>query len=197
MGLRHPQRDLIHRTRCVSCSASIMSENSLNVGDILAVVFDRGNLGTFHWAICVPLNSTVAAKYHVTDSKGEWEFELDEQGGIPLHDLMVSQKNTSSQKICAAVKIGTLDRRVVDREVLTPFLNTIEMAVPVVDKERERIFTCRVWFRQAIRELHETGFLECSDVDALEKECIRHGLGNTPEGDVYKEYAYYVSKHSE
>ncbi|KAJ6486369.1 hypothetical protein C8R47DRAFT_979683 [Mycena vitilis] len=167
-----------------------MSEHSLNVGDILAVVFDRGNLGTFHWAICVPLDSTVAAKYHVTDSSGDWEFELDERGAVPLHNLIAAQKTTGSQQICAAVKI-------VDREVLTPFLNTIEMAVPVVDKERERKFTCRVWFRQAIRELHDTGFLECSDVDALEKECIRYGLGNTPQGNLCKEYAYYVSKHSE
>lgn len=44
--------------------------------------------------------------------------------------------------------------------------------VPEVDRRREERFTCRVWFREAIRRLVENNILHCLDVDALEAELI-------------------------
>lgn len=53
------------------------------------------------------------------------------------------------------------------------------MAVPIVDLPYEtRGFTCRVWFKEAIRCLHNGGFIYCQNVYALEEECRQYGLNN-------------------
>ncbi|KAJ7862484.1 hypothetical protein B0H14DRAFT_2740207 [Mycena olivaceomarginata] len=50
-------------------------EKTLNVGDILAVLFSSFAIGTFHWAVCVPINSKEAAKYHANNAGSKWLFE--------------------------------------------------------------------------------------------------------------------------
>lgn len=73
-----------------------MATAALNVGDILAVLFSRADPDTFHWAICVPLTTKTAAKYHAKGSGGQWWFE----DPVPNEDLV------GSPIVSAAVKIG-------------------------------------------------------------------------------------------
>lgn len=47
----------------------------LVVGDILAVLFSRTDVDTFHWSICVSLNPREAVKYHAVGSDNHWWFE--------------------------------------------------------------------------------------------------------------------------
>ncbi|PIL22946.1 hypothetical protein GSI_15642 [Ganoderma sinense ZZ0214-1] len=61
------------------------------------------------------------------------------------------------------------------QEGLREMLARIPMAVPEADGERERVFTCRVWVREALRRMHEEGYVDCPDVDALEEEMWRYG----------------------
>ena len=58
------------------------------------------------------------------------------------------------------------------------YLKDIPMAIPLRDIPREPNFTCRVWFREAIRQLNWSQmFVHCNDVDALEKEVWESASG--------------------
>ncbi|KAH0582213.1 hypothetical protein H2248_011861 [Termitomyces sp. 'cryptogamus'] len=159
---------------------------SLIVGDILAVLFSRFEEGTFHWAICIPLDDSKAAKYHVRQSHLHWWFE----DPVPEHDILVSQT------LSAAIKIGSLNPDVVSRDILRDILMPIPIAVPDVDKDREPRFTCRVWFREAIRRLHNHRVILCSNVDELEKECNTYALGNQAAYATWGAYDRKVSQYS-
>lgn len=58
---------------------------------------------------------------------------------------------------------------------LSRLLGAIPMSVPAVDARREPVFTCRVWAREAVRQMHEHGYIDCTDVDSLEEEMWRYG----------------------
>lgn len=79
--------------------STIMSV-SLNIGDILVVLFGRSEPDTFHWTICVPISATVAAKYHVKQSGTNWWFDYSEETGIPEHSI------TTSSTVSVGIKIG-------------------------------------------------------------------------------------------
>ncbi|KAJ7900725.1 hypothetical protein B0H14DRAFT_3123798 [Mycena olivaceomarginata] len=158
----------------------------LNVGDILAVLFSRSDIDTFHWTICVPINSTEAAKYHAKNSGDNWWFE----DPVPRHSIL------DSKLVSASIKIGSLELNVVTKDILRDILQPISMVVPAVDHAREPKFTCRVWFREAVRVLHEARVLNCPDVDALEAECVSYAVVNQAALPGWKGYLYYVSKCS-
>ena len=71
------------------------------------------------------------------------------------------------------------------------------MAIPVEDREVEPLFTCRVWWKQAIRLLSRNGYIVCSDLQALESECKRYAAQNLRSNGKNKRYLYHVSEHSE
>ncbi|KAJ7209996.1 hypothetical protein GGX14DRAFT_363864 [Mycena pura] len=160
--------------------------NSLDVGDILAVLFSRSELDTFHWTICVPMSSKVAAKYHAKNSGDFWWFE----DPVPLHSIL------TSSTVAAAIKIGTMDPTYASKDVLRQYLSPISMSTPAVDQEKEPRFTCRVWFREAIRILHQAGILTCTDVDALEEECVEHAKANQAALPTWGGYMHFVSQYS-
>lgn len=70
------------------------------------------------------------------------------------------------------------------------------MKVPEIDKERESKFTCRVWFREAIRRLNAPGVIKCTNVDALEQEVYQYALPNQAAYPTWQGYLPYVSKYS-
>lgn len=73
-------------------------------------------------------------------------------------------------------KIGKLPKGR-DYGVLDQYLKPIPIAIPEADRGRELTFNCRVWFREAIRTLHNAReFLVCEDVDALEEELTRRAI---------------------
>ncbi|KAF7298321.1 hypothetical protein MKEN_01356600 [Mycena kentingensis (nom. inval.)] len=167
-----------------------MTSPSLHVGDILVVVFSRMEAHTLHWTICVPTTPAQAAKYHAKQSGDNWWFDYSDTAGVPLHSLL------TSQTISASIKIGTIAPGKVHKEVLTEYLKPIPMAVPAIDVQREAKFTCRVWFREAIRVLNKKGLIQCSDVDSLEEEVKGYGLANQASSADWGGYKAYVSKHS-
>ncbi|KAJ7734717.1 hypothetical protein B0H14DRAFT_2543292 [Mycena olivaceomarginata] len=160
-------------------------EKTLNVGDILAVLFSSFAIDTFHWAICVPINNKEAAKYHANNTGGKWLFE----DPVPLHSII------KSRTISAAVKIGSLEPNVSGKDILRDHLEPVSMSIAVIDQAREPEFNCRVWFREAVRVLDQAGILQCRDVDALEAECKSYAMENQI-GPNWQGYRYHVSSHS-
>ncbi len=141
----------------------------------------------FHWYIFVPNAGTGTAadahldvlqsglKMHATtdyspsDTERRWCF-----------DATPTTLATDEGGLAAAATIGRLgievrDGRVRSQEGLRDMLAQIPMAVPEADKAREPVFTCRVWVREALRRMHQEGYVDCPDVDALEEEMWGYG----------------------
>lgn len=61
---------------------------------------------------------------------------------------------------------------------LDDYLRPIPLKVPEVDRGLFSHFTCRVWFRAAIRELHRAGvYVYCPDVNPLEEKLLEAATG--------------------
>ncbi|KAI0672991.1 hypothetical protein C8Q78DRAFT_969926 [Trametes maxima] len=80
----------------------------------------------------------------------------------------------TSPAVAAAAILGRLPPgKTVDD--LDAFLREIPMEVPRIDQDREPVWSCRVWVREALRRMHARGYIVCEDVDALEAEMWEYG----------------------
>ncbi|KAI1793423.1 hypothetical protein LXA43DRAFT_1059795 [Ganoderma leucocontextum] len=130
---------------------------------IYCALFSRGD-GKFHWTIVIPSNnSNDVEMLHVRNPSGGWSFERK------THDV------SNSLTACVIVKTGHSHGH------------------PTVDKTIETQFTCRVWFKQAIRVLAANGVLRCPDVYALEREIIRYGEAQDAKTIAGMGYKYHVA----
>ncbi|KAJ3874235.1 hypothetical protein F5051DRAFT_506021 [Lentinula edodes] len=164
-----------------------MSDKSLHVGDLLVVLFARSHPpDTFHWAICVPITPKEALKFHAKETGGHWFFE---DNPVPKHALL------SDATVSASIKIGEL-KSISSVNDLQSLFKSIPLAVPVVDAAAEPVFRCRVWFKEAVRQLHAHGYIQCMDVNDLEVECKSLARLNDPSQSSYAGYKYYESSKS-
>lgn len=147
-----------------------MSEPVLDNEAIVAALFTRLD-GTFHWMLALPgagLNGN-AMRLHVINPEQIWQFDDSSQ------DLM------HSHRLCTVVKIGSRRTR---EQTFTPaevrnLLAMIELATPVFELARGvQNFTCRVWFRQAVRVLIEKHMVYCPRIKDLEDELLRLATPN-------------------
>jgi len=122
--------------------------------------------GKWHWDIYLhhEVNDDSQAavsghKLHATTNSGPWQYECVATDILGVPDLTV------------LAKIGAIEDDDWGVEFLDQYLSPIPMEIPEIDRLRERAFTCRYWFREAIRILHrEQMSVDCPDVDALERE---------------------------
>ncbi|KAJ7882215.1 hypothetical protein B0H14DRAFT_2282242, partial [Mycena olivaceomarginata] len=120
----------------------------------------------FHWTICLPTTTTTAKKLHAKGiTATNFIFES------PPVDIRLP----TSRTISVALKIG-VDQNAVDAVIA--LLARIPLVTPAAEAQLGIQFNCLVWFRQAIRCLHDNDYLHCPDVDALEAECRRYGEAN-------------------
>ncbi|KAJ3997597.1 hypothetical protein F5050DRAFT_1711170 [Lentinula boryana] len=130
--------------------------------DIYAALARSNARGTFHWAIYLVLNNERGYKIHATTHGGRtpWEYECVEWNG-PDSVLAV-----------VFTLIGHLDDDF-NVDHLQLYVKDIPMNIIPRNQQGEPEFTCRVWFKEAIRQLHASGmFVKCPDVDALERELV-------------------------
>ncbi|THH30618.1 hypothetical protein EUX98_g3588 [Antrodiella citrinella] len=99
---------------------------------------------------------------HATNVQGGWEYEKKVENVIG---------NVSA---CVAVKIGKLSSTA-DINRVSSILEKIPMSIPSVDQAIEGRFTCRVWFKEAVRVLTAKGVISCPDVAGLEREMKDYG----------------------
>lgn len=79
---------------------------------------------------------------------------------------------------------------------LQSLFKSIPLAVPVVDAAAEPVFRCRVWLKEAVRQLHAHEYIQCTDVNDLEVECKSLARLNDPSQSSYAGYRYYESSKS-
>ena len=75
-------------------------------------------------------------------------------------------------------------------------LKGIPMTIPQEDVGIEPKFTCRVWWKQAIRLLSDRGYIKCDNVQALENECKAYAETNDRSQEGSFHYVYHISKNS-
>ncbi|OJT11329.1 hypothetical protein TRAPUB_12129 [Trametes pubescens] len=129
------------------------------VGNILAALCTTDESGFYHWVIYVCTENDSGYKFHAHNdsNKGPWRYHRGKWDAL------------SSIHCVCITKIGRLAEgktwEDVDRAV-----EHIPMAVPDVDRPRfGNMFTCLVWFREAIRKLHTAGISRVIDLDRLEE----------------------------
>ncbi|KAJ4478064.1 hypothetical protein J3R30DRAFT_2853003 [Lentinula aciculospora] len=133
-----------------------MSDICLHVNDILVVLFARSHPpNTFHWAICVSITSKEALKFHAKETAGHWFFE---DNHVPQQGLL------ADPIVSASIKIGEL-KNMSSLDDIQGLFKNIPLAVPAVDAAVEPRFSCRVWGKEAVRQLHKHGYIYCLDVD--------------------------------
>ncbi|KIY44926.1 hypothetical protein FISHEDRAFT_77145 [Fistulina hepatica ATCC 64428] len=104
-----------------------------------------------------------------------------------------------SRAVAAAVVVGTQlpacrldqankleDPQRSEADSIGSILRCIPMEIPPADREIEPKFTCRVWLKEALRRLYESGFVtgprsgyEAFNVDALIRQIIGYGTADT------------------
>ena len=133
----------------------------------------------FHWYIFAPnatdghLNVRSGLKMHATT-----DYSPSESERLWCFDATPVALATDEGGLAAAATIGRLNEKLEDgrsQAGLRELLTRIPMVVPEADKAREPVFTCRVWVREALRRMHEGGYVQCPDVDALEEEMWGYG----------------------
>lgn len=153
---------------------------------ICIALYSRGD-GTFHWAIVVPLDSYVAAKFHATN-RGSYE-----NGWAPFRLKTMDETLATSQNACVVLKIGesTINQGNSLNMCLPCFegnlgeqtidsLNAIFRDVPMenIPSEANEPFSPMTWVRQAVRALHRRGIINCPDARKVEEEVIRYATAN-------------------
>jgi len=148
----------------------LMSSWDLEYNGIYAALSMNDPQNLYHWALYLhhPNNGHTGFKFHAADGPNNtWSFE-----GHPY-------SMSDSASIVLLTKIGSIQDPTWGPEYLLPYIDAtaIPMEVPYIDRVVEPKFTCRVWFREAIRQLDSCGlFLQCSDVNALESELIAQAM---------------------
>lgn len=120
----------------------------------------------FHWMIYVPDKNdwTTGIRLHPSAPSGVWQFEAT-QYSLPY-----------AKSLAAAAVIGTL-REGFNYNHLYDILSQIPTHVPEVDYYNEPRFTARVWAREALRRLHNAGFINCPYITVMEAEMMFYGEG--------------------
>lgn len=88
----------------------------------------------------------------------------------PFRYEYVTWKGPEDPVAVTFTKIGELDEGL-DYRHLDEYLKGIPMVIPSIDHMSEPRFSCRVWFKEALRQLHDAEmFVRCPSVELLEDE---------------------------
>lgn len=143
-----------------SSSAPRLEHNAL-----YAALFEQDPENSWHWGLYLHHEHKGASgtlisgyKMHVSNEHGAWQYAC------------LSDSVPASFALTIMAKIGAIHPDW-DVQFLDEYLKVIPMSVPDIDRHVESTFTSKVWFRQAVRVLHNEQFsVKCEDVDALERE---------------------------
>ncbi|RDX43042.1 hypothetical protein OH76DRAFT_1390924 [Lentinus brumalis] len=130
---------------------------------IYAALYWRAD-GKYHWALIVAESPVSGKKLHATNLEDPttWRYASDE------FDVSSEWK-----PLVILAKIGVAPQ---GTSCVDCLLCTIPMATPVCDSPHP--FTCRIWFREAVRVLNGQGMVTCRAINALEKELTMLGDEN-------------------
>jgi hypothetical protein len=93
------------------------------------------------------------------------------------------------------IKIGDLSSLGSLTDILNEMHDTLKyVPVPALGHFDNSEFTCRTWFLQAVRALHERGFVECEDITKLEKEIKCFALQSAAIHSAKGRWLFFISQ---
>ncbi|KAG8999752.1 hypothetical protein FRB93_013124 [Tulasnella sp. JGI-2019a] len=143
----HPQRTPIFLP-----PSPMTSRTKTCTSDICAVLSTYGDRLSYHWSLLIPISNTEGETYHVTED------------AVPTYQRQ--RQSLADPCSLVFVKIGQL--------------STSGMSTSDVDAALRRVSTSfppsgllsRAWFRYAVIDLQECGFIDFSDIDQLMDELL-------------------------
>lgn len=141
----------------------------MEAAGIYLVLSSIGMPGRFHWGLYLKLSRNLGFVAHAQHpdwslSSLDWEMEYTQKATLE-----------SSVNLILALKVGTLQTSKYssyERNLREPAL---------MNESESSDFSCRIWVKRALKQLHEEGFVECDDVDAVEAEAIEFGTDSERE----------------
>lgn len=96
--------------------------------------------------------------------------------------------------VCVVVKLGECTPKHTV-EYIHNLLRAVPTQLPKEEISGESGFSCRVWWKEAVRTLHLHGVLHCPDVHELEREIFQFaGFNDVSQSS--RGYMYFVSRRS-
>ncbi|KAI0354728.1 hypothetical protein OH77DRAFT_487112 [Trametes cingulata] len=132
----------------------------LKANAIYAALYWRAD-GKYHWALVVADTTTSGQKLHATnlDNPEVWRYAND-----PF------DVSTEWKPLVILAQLGAAPDASGSSSKIDDLLRTIPLTTP--DCDAPHPFTCRIWFREAIRVLGKHSMVFCRSVDALERELV-------------------------
>ncbi|KAK6610715.1 hypothetical protein H4I96_02313 [Botrytis cinerea] len=142
--------------------------SSFENGALYIILNTRGQPGTFHWGIFLPLLGVRGWYYHATNKSGGWTLEVELTNDIQ-----------TSRPIVLASKLGFVS----SEAALDQALRAITDFGPI-SKRTGETFSCRTWMKDSIVTLHDKGIVtlptdigEAFDEATLLEPGIESGTG--------------------
>ncbi|KAJ4249765.1 hypothetical protein NW762_012107 [Fusarium torreyae] len=133
---------------------------SLDSTSIYISLKSRPTPGEYHWGLILTDSNSKPVLHHATNIKGPWAYET-------LHD-----DAASPMSLIALMKVGNIENYSLAEEIV--------QKVPADGSPSWRTgesFTCRIWVKDALVELHENGLTRLPvDIDTIESKTIEYGL---------------------
>ncbi|KAF4634538.1 hypothetical protein G7Y89_g3556 [Cudoniella acicularis] len=132
--------------------------SSLASNTVYMTLNSRGMPGTFHWGVFVTSSPPRGQYYHATNKFGGWQLEAKPSSNV-----------LSSLSLVLVYRIGSLSSQ-------AGRLDQVLRAVPANGSASLRTgeaFTCRIWAKDALMALHNSGIVTLSaSIDKLEKQAF-------------------------
>ncbi|EED85329.1 predicted protein [Postia placenta Mad-698-R] len=156
-----------------------MAEEMIDSHSIVAAMFTRYD-GTFHWSLALPGAGAggQALKIHAIDPGQFWRFDVSDQDLIHSARFHILRYKTFLMGLRPRLGSRRTPTRTFDPAEVRDLLQEIPMATPVFELSSVQRFTCRVWFRQAIRVLIEKSMVYCPRIKDLEDELLGLATAN-------------------
>ncbi|KAI8996291.1 hypothetical protein BD414DRAFT_195675 [Trametes punicea] len=142
-------------------------------GAILAALCSTRNAGAYHWIIYLCTDPDKGEAFHATNEldQSPWRYEHKPWSALESGTCVLLSQIGRMASYEAQYKQEFIDN-------LDSYLSLVELKLQDVDRGTMSRFTCRAWFRAAIRKLHDAGvYVYCPDVLALERKLLEAATG--------------------
>ena len=153
------------------------------LGRICCALYSRGD-GRFHWTIVIPVDPINAVEMHAINTRGRgWAYQkrnrsLHKSATLCVLAVIGMHIINTISPFCYPLTLQLLSGIITEMNTIdkiSGLLEQIPMTIPSIDMGLEFNFTCRVWFKQAVRVRSAHGVIRCPSVTTLEEELVEMG----------------------
>lgn len=146
------------------------SRTSANTGDICVALSAAEDRLPYTWSLLIPISNTEGERFHVEDgTQAGREYQRGRQPLVDPYSLVIVRIGAPSREEHLNVNMRLTLTWVAGQ------LSTSGMSISDLDAALRRVPVggeAQAWFRHALIDLHECGFVECPNVGQLMDELL-------------------------